>query len=138
MALEGCFWSFGIKNMIGSFLFSSLTSELNSLFRNVAWSKIIMFMIIIFIHLNVNFLFVTNFFHKNKSKRTLVNECNITISFSYLGNNKLITNIIQSIQWFVLLKHIFLVLGRCIFSWQYIHFSSTLLITLYFYSIRKI
>ena len=40
LVLERCLWSLGVQLMFGSVLFSSSTSKLNLLLRNVMWSEI--------------------------------------------------------------------------------------------------
>ena len=56
------------------------------------------------------------FFHKNKRIKSLTNKCNINIRFNY----SLIMSIIQSMQRFLFLKHIFIV-SSCIVG-QYFYF----------------
>ena len=53
--------------------------------------------------------------------KLLTNKCNITVSFLCWRNSKLIMNIIQSMQWFFLLRYIFIVVSRCIVG-QYFYF----------------
>ena len=45
------------------------------------------------------------FFYESKSIKSLTNKCNVSSSFIYWGDNKLIVNIIQNIYWVVLMKY---------------------------------
>ena len=120
--------------MLARFLLSKYTSKLNSFFKNAVWSEVTWLFVIIhvIIYLNLSFIYASyilikaKFFYKDKSIKLLTNKRNTSV---YCRDNNFMMNIIQSIKWFFLLKHI---------EFDNIStFSSTLQITLYFPTVRK-